>query len=651
MTTITRRIGDLLAQRSVESFVGREEELDLLLQCLQEESPPVVHVHGIGGIGKSSLLEAFASQARAQGTTVLSLDCRSIEPTEAGFLQELGAMVGGNPFTVEEAASRLDSLGSRVILTLDTYEVFRLMDTWLRQVLIPALSDKIRVVIFGREPPVSAWLASRGWQGLFRSIPLGPLTDKDSIEILLHAGVSEEDAKRINRFGHGHPLALKLAASAVAERPDLQIEEAAVQRVVEELTRLYLADVQDPLTRQALDAASVVRRTTLSLIQAMLPHAAPQDVYERLHALPFVESGRDGLIVHDTVQQTIAAALKAADPSAYRNYRRAAWRQLRQEVRSAGRQDLWRYTADILYIIENPIIREAFFPSGGQQFTVEPALPQDAAAIRLITQRHESPDAAALLDTWWSRLPQSFYVARNTHGAVTGFCCIFDPATVDPTFLADDPITSSLCNHLANDPVPKNQRVLFLRRWLSLEEGEKLSPEQAAIWLDVKRTYMELRPHLRRLYGAHSEHPAYWSALKELGFRWLSEASLEIDGGNYYTMILDFGPLSVDGWLARVVSAELGVEEDILDMDARELVVDGQRVGLTRLEFEVMLYLYRREGKVVSRMSLLEDVWGYSYEGGSNVVDSVVRQLRKKLGEKASSVETVSGVGYRFRHG
>jgi len=150
MTTITRRIGDLLAQRSVESFVGREEELDLLLQCLQEDGPPVVHVHGIGGIGKSSLLEAFASQARAQGTTVLSLDCRSIEPTEAGFLQELGAMVGGNPFTVEEAASRLNSLGSRVILTLDTYEVFRLMDTWLRQVFIPALSDKIRVTSYAR---------------------------------------------------------------------------------------------------------------------------------------------------------------------------------------------------------------------------------------------------------------------------------------------------------------------------------------------------------------------------------------------------------------------------------------------------------------------------------------------------------------------
>src|SRR5688572_7738638 len=118
---MTRRISDLLAQRTAESFVGREEELCQLLQSLQEGGPPVVHVHGIGGIGKSSLLEAFASQARSMGSTVLSLDCRSIEPTVPGFLHELGAVVGGDPFTVEEAASRLDSLGDRVVLTLDTY--------------------------------------------------------------------------------------------------------------------------------------------------------------------------------------------------------------------------------------------------------------------------------------------------------------------------------------------------------------------------------------------------------------------------------------------------------------------------------------------------------------------------------------------------
>ena len=54
---------------------------------------------------------------------------------------------------------------------------------------------------------------------------------------------------------------------------------------------------------------------------------------------------------------------------------------------------------------------------------------------------------------------------------------------------------------------------------------------------------------------------------------------------------------------------------------------------------------------MLSRDLLLSDVWGYSYTGGSNVVEAVVRSLRKKLQERAACVETVSGVGYKFRSG
>jgi hypothetical protein len=75
----------------------------------------------------------------------------------------------------------------------------------------------------------------------------------------------------------------------------MDLEATTIPHVVEELTRLYLADIDDPLTRRVLDASAVVRRATLSLLGAMLPDAAPQDAYDRLCALPFVESGREGL--------------------------------------------------------------------------------------------------------------------------------------------------------------------------------------------------------------------------------------------------------------------------------------------------------------------------------------------------------------------
>ena len=64
----------------------------------------------------------------------------------------------------------------------------------------------------------------------------------------------------------------------------------------------------------------------------MLPDAAPQDVFDRLLRLPFVELSNDGLVVHDTIREGVAAALRASDPDRSRRYRVAAWRRLRDEI-------------------------------------------------------------------------------------------------------------------------------------------------------------------------------------------------------------------------------------------------------------------------------------------------------------------------------
>ena len=83
----------------------------------------------------------------------------------------------------------------------------------------------------------------------------------------------------------------------------------------------------------------------------------------------------------------------------------------------------------------------------------------------------------------------------------------------------------------------------------------------------------------------------------------------------------------------------------MLDVDARELVLPSGRVNLTSLEFGVMQYLQNHPGKAVSRYDLMEAVWGYRNETASNVVDVVVRSLRRKLGVESSAVETVRGTG------
>jgi DNA-binding response OmpR family regulator len=86
-----------------------------------------------------------------------------------------------------------------------------------------------------------------------------------------------------------------------------------------------------------------------------------------------------------------------------------------------------------------------------------------------------------------------------------------------------------------------------------------------------------------------------------------------------------------------------------LDLRTRRVSVDGREVELTAREFTLAETFFRHPDQVLSREQLLDRVWGYDFDPGSNVVDVYVRYLRRKLG--ADVIETVRGMGYRLRAG
>ncbi|MFN8589089.1 MAG: response regulator transcription factor [Candidatus Eisenbacteria bacterium] len=85
-----------------------------------------------------------------------------------------------------------------------------------------------------------------------------------------------------------------------------------------------------------------------------------------------------------------------------------------------------------------------------------------------------------------------------------------------------------------------------------------------------------------------------------------------------------------------------------VDFDAREVVLAGQKLVLTPREFDLLAFLAKHPGRVVSRDELLRKVWGYDYLGETRTVDVHVRRLRMKLGDDATWIETVTGSGYKF---
>jgi hypothetical protein len=154
----------------------------------------------------------------------------------------------------------------------------------------------------------------------------------------------------------------------------------------------------------------------------------------------------------------------------------------------------------------------------------------------------------------------------------------------------------------------------------------------------LKRNYIE-RWGLARIYcNAFADDR---DLLHRLGFR-----PLEPD-----TMVLEVPGGDMIEWVSALVDAGTrGMDDgDALDFarDRREIMVEGRAIELTPLEAQVLGELIDHAPGVVLREDLIERIWRRAYVG-SNVVDTVVRTLRKKLGPRRDCIQTVAKAGYRY---
>ncbi len=130
----------------------------------------------------------------------------------------------------------------------------------------------------------------------------------------------------------------------------------------------------------------------------------------------------------------------------------------------------------------------------------------------------------------------------------------------------------------------------------------------------------------------------------------------EIGADDYLTK--PFSPrelsLRIQAILRRTAEPEAGgghlrLDGLVIDPERHLVEVDGEAVDLTATEFRLLHHLASHAGKVQTREVLLERVWGYAYEGYARTVDTHVRRLRKKLGRLSEAIETIRGIGYRYR--
>lgn len=86
----------------------------------------------------------------------------------------------------------------------------------------------------------------------------------------------------------------------------------------------------------------------------------------------------------------------------------------------------------------------------------------------------------------------------------------------------------------------------------------------------------------------------------------------------------------------------------VLDKNAHQVTIDGRPVDLSYKEFELLTYFMENKGVALSREKILNHVWNYDYFGDARTIDTHVKKLRSKMGDKGELIKTIWGMGYKF---
>ena len=437
-----------------------------------------------------------SAASTAASTTVL-LDCREIEPTPAGIHAARSAEALGAPRAGADLGrvARLRARRDGRPAVLDARHLRALRPA--RHLAAPgaparACPSSLLTIIAGRDAPGAAWLTTPGWARPGARAAARARSASPSRSTLLRRSRASTSSRRRGptAFARGHPLALELRRGGAAGRPGPRHRERAAAgrdrpaagRAARRAPRADHRDAGGGLDLAAGDGARPARaaRPARTCATSSTPCGGCRSWSGR----------RDGLMIHDVVREVIAADLRDRDPELHARYRRRAWSYFEARARRPRRPSgLWEVTADLIYLIQNPVLRAACFPAGSSEHAVEPAVAADGA-------RHPGdrgrPRGARRRPSCWGaggsasrellRRPRAGR-GRRRHPAARR-----DLGDIDPACWRGDPVARAWAGPPGRDAAARRATGCWpcAAGWAATR-GEMLSPAVGACWLDVKR--------------------------------------------------------------------------------------------------------------------------------------------------------------------
>jgi len=503
------RLSDRLNSARRERFIGRAAELALFEHALGAAELPfcVLYVYGPGGVGKTSLLAEFAHLAERAHAQAVMLDGRNLEATPESFLAGMRLSLGVDLTTGPVEA--LAASAGRSVLLVDTFDLLAPLEGWLRDVFLPALTDRVLVVLASRHPPSAPWRADPGWQQVLKTVALRNLSPDEGRTYLTRRQVPETDLPAILSFTHSYPLALSLVADLYEQRQGYHFVPAEAHDVVAVLLERFLQRVPGPAHRAVLEICALARVTTELLLAEMLAVPDAHDLFAWLRGLSFVQPRPGGLFPHDVAREVLVADLRWRNPQWYTELHRRARIYYAQRLHATQGVDQQLVLFDFIYLHrENPAVRP-FFEWQASGRAVPDRLGQDDIGhlVAMVT-RHEGTESASLARYWLARQPEHVVVFRDLEGKPAGFMTLLALERASGEDLAADPAVASVSDFLQRHaPLRADESATYFRFWMAAETYQAVSPIQSLIFITMVRHYFT--PGLAYTFYACAD-PEFW---------------------------------------------------------------------------------------------------------------------------------------------
>jgi hypothetical protein len=623
-------LGDLLGSRRRRRFVGRASEVELFRLTLESSDPlfSVLYVQGPGGIGKTTLLDAFGESAAQAGASVVRLDGRDISPSPSAVLEGLGGVLevpDGDGAIVGPPGT------SRVVVLLDSYERLTLIDGWFRRRLLTRLPDTCVTVIAGRDPPTSAWRADPAWRELFRVVSLRNLGPPECREYLHAGGVDPTLHDSIIQVTHGHPLGLSLLADVVS-RGGQAVADPLAPDLVGALVRRFVDVAPSGLHRRALEVCALARVTTEPLLRDALQVDDAHELFAWLRELSFIEAGPEGLYPHDLARDVLDRDLRWRDLEGYKRVFRSVRAHIHRCLKSARSREQLQALFDEKFLFRNlpSILSPVDWETWGRHHP-EQARAEDRKPILAMVLAAEGEESAAIAERWLDSQPQGFHVVRREDGPIRGVLAVVDLTEASVHDIAADPGARTAWEYAERHGPPRPGEVVSQCRFIvDAEAYQGPSPTLNAAPIVTIQRYLRT-PNLAWDFLTLAE-PEPWDAYFAVAdLPRATGADFMVAGRRFGLFCHDFRQVPVDAWLELVTERALAQDFTLPPVRSPDMLV------LSQPEFEEAVRQALRDlhrPDPLSRNPLLRTRLVRDRAGGqpsAAVLEAVVREAIETL--------------------